>query len=106
MYVREYFEEAARQSMNEMVKNIRSVFSEIIDELEWMDNETRKPLGADGFNWLKLHVIYLTGTKKREPISERHAYAEKIMREILDSADNPLTVRLAKIYYHLFFFNC
>jgi predicted metalloendopeptidase len=58
MYVHEYFEEAARQSMNEMVKNIRSVFSEIIDELEWMDNETRKPLGADGFNWLKLHVIY------------------------------------------------
>jgi predicted metalloendopeptidase len=41
MYVREYFEEAARQSMNEMVKDIRSVFSEIIDELEWMDDETR-----------------------------------------------------------------
>lgn len=41
MYVREYFEEAARQSMNEMVKDIRSVFAEIIDELEWMDDETR-----------------------------------------------------------------
>jgi predicted metalloendopeptidase len=27
--------------MNEMVKDIRSVFSEIIDELEWMDDETR-----------------------------------------------------------------
>ncbi|XP_046457253.1 DNA-directed RNA polymerase, mitochondrial-like [Daphnia pulex] len=52
-----------------------------------------KPLGADGFNWLKLHVINLTGTKKREPISERYAYAEKIMPEILDSADNPLTGR-------------
>lgn len=41
MYVREYFEEAARQLMNEMVKDIRSVFAEIIDELEWMDDETR-----------------------------------------------------------------
>jgi hypothetical protein len=38
MYVREYFEEAARQSMNEMVKIFRSVFSEIINEHEWMDN--------------------------------------------------------------------
>lgn len=41
MYVREYFEEDARQSANEMVKDIRSVFTEIIDELEWMDDETR-----------------------------------------------------------------
>lgn len=51
-----------------------------------------KPLGADGFNWLKLHVINLTGTKKREPVSERLLYAEEILPEILDSADNPLTV--------------
>jgi DNA-directed RNA polymerase len=57
-----------------------------------------KPLGAEGFNWLKLHVINLTGTKKREPVKERLVYAEEIMAEILDSADNPLTVRFAKIY--------
>ncbi len=63
-----------------------------------------KPLGADGFNWLKLHVINLTGTKKREPISERHAYAEKIMPEILDSADNPLTVRLEKNNFVFIYF--
>lgn len=41
MYVREYFEEDARQYANDMVKDIRSVFTEIIDELEWMDDETR-----------------------------------------------------------------
>lgn len=52
-----------------------------------------KPLGAEGFNWLKLHVINLTGTKKREPVSERLRYAEEILPEILDSADNPLTGR-------------
>lgn len=39
--MREYFEESARQSANEMVKDIRSVFNEIIDELNWMDDETR-----------------------------------------------------------------
>ena len=41
MYDREYFEEDARQSANDMVKDIRSVFTEIIDELAWMDDETR-----------------------------------------------------------------
>lgn len=41
MYVREYFQESARQSLNEMVKDLRAVFAEIIDQLEWMDDETR-----------------------------------------------------------------
>lgn len=51
-----------------------------------------KPLGKDGINWLKLHVINLTGTKKREPVSERLVYADEVLDEILDSADHPLTV--------------
>ena len=41
MYVREYFDESARKSANEMVKDIRDVFNEIIDELDWMDDKTR-----------------------------------------------------------------
>ena len=39
--MREYFEEEARQSAKSMVKDIRNVFDEILDELEWMDEETR-----------------------------------------------------------------
>uniref|UniRef100_W8B9K7 DNA-directed RNA polymerase n=2 Tax=Ceratitis capitata TaxID=7213 RepID=W8B9K7_CERCA len=50
-----------------------------------------KPLGPDGFSWLKLHCINLTGLKKRDSVRERLLYAEEIMGEILDSADNPLT---------------
>jgi len=41
MYVREYFKEEARQSVNEMVKDIQAVFNGIIDELDWMDDGTR-----------------------------------------------------------------
>lgn len=52
-----------------------------------------RPLGKDGLNWLKLHVINLTGLKKRDPIVERLAYAEKVFDEILDSADKPLDGR-------------
>ncbi|XP_030382801.1 DNA-directed RNA polymerase, mitochondrial isoform X2 [Scaptodrosophila lebanonensis] len=53
-----------------------------------------QPLGVDGFSWLKLHCINLTGLKKRDSVRERLLYAEEIMSDILDSADNPLTGRM------------
>lgn len=52
------------------------------------------PLGHDGFSWLKLHCINLTGQKKRVSVHERLLYAEKIIDDIIDSADNPLTGRM------------
>ncbi|KAL5280867.1 POLRMT family protein [Megaselia abdita] len=52
-----------------------------------------RPLGVDGFMWLKLHCINLTGLKKRDSVRERLLYAEEAMDDILDSADNPLTGR-------------
>ena len=64
-----------------------------------------KPLGPDGINWLKLHVINLTGTKKREPVSARLVYAEEILPEILDSADNPLTVPISFLFIFYYFFS-
>jgi len=51
-----------------------------------------KPLGRGGLDWLKIHLINLTGLKKREPVSERLKFANEIMSEILDSANNPLDV--------------
>ncbi|XP_058819091.1 DNA-directed RNA polymerase, mitochondrial [Topomyia yanbarensis] len=54
----------------------------------------KKPLGPDGFNWLKLHCINLTGLKKRDSIQDRLRYADEIMDDILDSADKPLTGRM------------
>ncbi|XP_017063285.2 LOW QUALITY PROTEIN: DNA-directed RNA polymerase, mitochondrial [Drosophila eugracilis] len=53
-----------------------------------------QPLGVDGFSWLKLHCINLTGLKKRDSVRERLLYAEEIMPDILDSADNPLKGRM------------
>ncbi|XP_055386040.1 DNA-directed RNA polymerase, mitochondrial [Condylostylus longicornis] len=52
--------------------------------------DKKRPLGPDGLMWLKLHCINLTGLKKRESVRERILYAEQIMDEILDSANNPL----------------
>ncbi|OWF53869.1 DNA-directed RNA polymerase, mitochondrial-like [Mizuhopecten yessoensis] len=49
-----------------------------------------KPLGEKGLDWLKIHVINLTGLKKKHSNRDRIAYANQIIEEILDSADNPL----------------
>ncbi|KAI5740637.1 hypothetical protein M8J76_005744 [Diaphorina citri] len=54
----------------------------------------RIPLGPDGLNWLKIHCINLTGLKKREAIAERLRYANSILNDILDSAQNPLSGRM------------
>ena len=50
------------------------------------------PLGEKGLDWLKIHHVALQGTKKKSSLKERLQYANDIMDDILDSADNPLTV--------------
>ncbi|KAM5237894.1 DNA-directed RNA polymerase, mitochondrial [Ctenodactylus gundi] len=52
-----------------------------------------RPLGPRGLDWLKIHLVNLTGLKKREPLRSRLAFADTIMDDILDSADNPMTGR-------------
>ncbi|NXY13081.1 RPOM protein, partial [Atrichornis clamosus] len=52
-----------------------------------------KPLGPRGLDWLKIHLINLTGLKKKNALQERLDYANEIMEDILDSADRPLTGR-------------
>lgn len=49
-----------------------------------------RPLGPNGLNWLKIHLINLTGLKKRNSVKDRLQYAEESMDLIFDSADNPL----------------
>uniref|UniRef100_A0A1A8KXL0 DNA-directed RNA polymerase n=1 Tax=Nothobranchius kuhntae TaxID=321403 RepID=A0A1A8KXL0_NOTKU len=53
-----------------------------------------KPLGPKGLDWLKIHLVNLTGLKKRSSLQGRLDYANTIMEDILDSADNPLNVNL------------
>uniref|UniRef100_A0A1A8S093 DNA-directed RNA polymerase n=1 Tax=Nothobranchius rachovii TaxID=451742 RepID=A0A1A8S093_9TELE len=49
-----------------------------------------KPLGPKGLDWLKIHLVNLTGLKKKSSLQGRLDYANTIMEDILDSADNPL----------------
>ncbi|XP_075681576.1 DNA-directed RNA polymerase, mitochondrial isoform X2 [Rhinoderma darwinii] len=50
-----------------------------------------RPLGPNGLDWLKTHLINLTGLKKKNSLQERKQYVDEIMDDILDSADRPLT---------------
>ncbi|XP_025031948.1 DNA-directed RNA polymerase, mitochondrial, partial [Python bivittatus] len=50
-----------------------------------------KPLGPRGLDWLKIHLVNLTGLRKKSSLKDRLAYANEIMPDILESADNPLT---------------
>ncbi|XP_077998837.1 DNA-directed RNA polymerase, mitochondrial-like [Glandiceps talaboti] len=50
-----------------------------------------RALGENGLDWLKMHLVNLTGLKKRSSLIERLEYADTIIDEIIDSADNPMT---------------
>ncbi|KAK6174925.1 hypothetical protein SNE40_013482 [Patella caerulea] len=50
-----------------------------------------KPLGEKGLDWLKIHLVNLTGFKKRCSNDERLEFANEMLDEIQDSADNPFT---------------
>ncbi|PFX31945.1 DNA-directed RNA polymerase, mitochondrial [Stylophora pistillata] len=51
------------------------------------------PLGEKGLDWLKIHLVTLHGAKKKSSLQERLDYANEIMDDIVDSANNPLTGR-------------
>lgn len=57
LYVRKYFNEAARQNAMEMVADIRSEFEEILKNVDWMDEETKNNalLKAKA---MKTHIAY------------------------------------------------
>lgn len=57
------------------------------------------PLGEKGLDWLKIHLVTLHGAKKKSSLQERLNYADEIMDDVLDSADNPLTVRWQVIVF-------
>ncbi|EPB80624.1 hypothetical protein ANCCEY_00338 [Ancylostoma ceylanicum] len=52
-----------------------------------------RPLGDHGFQWLKLHCINLTGKMKRDSIADRLTEADRLLDEMVDSANHPLDGR-------------
>lgn len=57
-----------------------------------------RPIGKDGLDWLKVHLVNLHGCLKKASLQERIDCANEKMDEIIDSADNPLTVSFPQFY--------
>jgi len=64
MYVTKHFNEDAKHAMDEMVRDIRREFNRILDEITWMDNDTRE-----------------RARKKLSTMKEYIGYPEEIMVE-------------------------
>lgn len=45
--------------------------------------EEGRPLGKKGLEWLKIHVINLTGLKKRASNEERLAFADEVSKKTI-----------------------
>ena len=84
MYVREYFEESARQSANDMVKDIQNVFTEIIDELDWMDDQTRLR-AKEKANAMATHIAYPDELLDDKKLSDRYENVKTIPRQIFST---------------------
>ncbi|KAI9027154.1 hypothetical protein CLU79DRAFT_812057 [Phycomyces nitens] len=52
--------------------------------------DTAKPLGSNGWRWLKIHLANLYGYDKHS-FTERENFTEEHIKDIFDSVDNPLT---------------
>lgn len=62
LYVRRHFKEEAKENVNTMVDNIMIAFKEMIEEIEWMDSETK-----------------INARDKANTIASQMAYADELL---------------------------
>lgn len=58
-----------------------------------------KPLGPNGLNWLKVHLVNIHGQLKKSSLEERIQYADQHLDEIFDSADQPFDVSVCLFWF-------
>lgn len=52
-----------------------------------------KPLGSRGLEWLKIHLVNLTGLKKKSSNQERLQFADEVLPLAIQSASSPFEVQ-------------
>ncbi|CAH1111368.1 unnamed protein product [Psylliodes chrysocephalus] len=87
LYVRKYFNEQARKNAQEMVKDIRSQFEEILKVVDWMDDETRMN-ALDKAKSMTTHIAYpdelLDDQKLIEFYDGLEISSEKYLKSVLN----------------------
>lgn len=72
LYIRKYFDEDSKKKALEMVQDIREEFKKILEELDWMD-ETTKKAALEKAASMSTHIAYpdeLLDNKKLEEFYE------------------------------------
>ncbi len=57
LYVRRHFDESAKANAMEIIQNIRKSFERILEQLNWMDEKTRKA-ALEKLDWIQPHIAY------------------------------------------------
>ncbi|XP_008202483.2 neprilysin-2 [Nasonia vitripennis] len=57
LYVRKYFDNEAKHNAEEMIQNIQQSFKNILRELDWMDEKTKKA-ALEKVDWIAPYIAY------------------------------------------------
>ncbi|XP_068152406.1 neprilysin-2 isoform X1 [Drosophila tropicalis] len=74
LYVRKHFNQESKANALEMVNNIRDVFNDILDEVNWMDDKTKKE-GKEKLHSMSTHIGYPDEMLDNEKLAK---YYEKL----------------------------
>lgn len=87
LYVRKYFSEGAKDAATEMVKTISSEFKGILEDVSWMDENT-KASALEKLRKIENHIGYPSELMDDQKLIEFHENAQVIEDDYLRSALN------------------
>jgi membrane metallo-endopeptidase-like protein 1 len=87
MYVRKYFQEDAKQSALEMVHDIRAEFDTMLNEIDWMDDDTRNRAKAKAAG-IEEHIGYPAELLDAQKLNDLYAGLELNSTHYLGNALN------------------
>ncbi|XP_065560462.1 neprilysin-like isoform X2 [Artemia franciscana] len=93
-YIQATFDDVAKQEMNEMVVDLKIAFKELVDELEWMSEET-KPVAKEKADAMKELMAYPDWILDKEALEEYYSgltIASESHFENIQSASNWMIV--------------
>lgn len=94
LFIRDNFNSESKESALEMIHSIRDAFNELLDENDWMDNETRA-VAKEKANAINERVGYPEIlTNKTELEYEYKSVSLKVLRQMIDKKWNWLLLQL------------
>ncbi|XP_008202440.2 neprilysin-2-like [Nasonia vitripennis] len=95
LYVRRHFDESAKANAMEIIQNIRKSFERILEQLNWMDEKTRKA-ALEKLDWIQPHIAYPDEFLDDKKLDGYYQYLKMYPDSYLKSQ---LSLRLFKLAY-------